>query len=352
MYELLVVGDDPAGLATATRAARRGLSVALAHPIVDALDSNAYLSEAIRELIPELAVDFERGRSREFGTRAIQSPDHLRQLVIKRVKSVAARRLEAVRAAGVEIFTGQPRFLDENSVELAGEDTGVVLRAHCIAVATGSSCSNDLRTQRPGSRVVNADQILNLNSLPGRLIVIGANPRGIEFAGLFAVSGTRVTVVDNSVDQNPKEDWLEADSLFDISLALGVGFRRGVDVVGLNTDMAHTDFVSVQLGDGNKLRADRVLVAERRIGKTRSLDLKAAGLVTDDCYRLWCDHQHRTWLPHIYGVGEVVGFSPRDLDALSQAKTVVDAIVQPRRVPAPMGLGRNGKRARSRLRLV
>lgn len=346
MYELLVIGDDPAGLATATRAARQGLTVGLACPSVDALQSGPFLSEALRCLIPELAVDALRGRSRREFT-----PKDLRQLVIGRVEGVASRRLDELRTAGVDVHLGQSRFLDEHTVEVAGADHATVIRADCIAVATGAAFANDLRTERLDGYVVNADQILLASTVPSRLVVIGADARGIEFAGLFAVSGSKVLVVDGAVRLDAGED-ADIDTLIDVSMALGVGFRLGTEVVGLDlAERLPVDLVNVHLDSGSRVTAERVLVAGRRIGRTRGLDLKAAGLVTDDCYRLWCDHQHRTWLPHIFGVGEVVGFAPRDLNDAAQAKTVVDAISHTAKVPAPLGIRRQKGRSRSQLRV-
>ncbi len=350
MYELLVIGDDPAGLATASRAARQGLSVGLACPSVDGLQSGPFLSDALRGLIPELAVDALRGGAhhRACSSGLFTSAD-LRRLVIGRVEAAATDRLNELRGVGVNVHVGQPRFLDEHTVEVAGTDTAEILRADCIAVATGAAFANDLRTERLQGHVVNADQILQAATVPGRLVVIGADPRGIEFAGLFAASGSKVLVVDGKMRLDPGND-ADMDMLIDVSMALGVGFRLGADVVGLDlTDEGPREYVNVHLDSGNRLVAERILVAGRRIGRTRTLDLPAAGLVTDDCYRLWCDHQHRTWLPHIYGVGEVVGFAPRDLDIAAQAKTVVDAIVHTSKVPAPLGLRRNRSRAQLRV---
>ncbi|MFK7821033.1 MAG: FAD-dependent oxidoreductase [Planctomycetaceae bacterium] len=345
MFELLVVGTDPAGLATATRAARQGLQVALAYPSVDGLQSGPFLSAALRELVPELAVDRLRGHGPSSRNRL--SIERLRRIVINRVEDVAARQLADVRSAGVELFRGQTRFMDEHTVEVAGMNSAVLLRAQCIAVATGSTFADDLRNEQLAGQILNADQILHVESVPSKLVVVGSDPSGVEFASLFAVGGSRVVVLD-------EKNHAECDNLHDISLALGVSFRYGSEVVGIETLNTHAppELVSLLLGDGCRLIGDRVLVAGRRVGRTRSLDLNAAGLTTDDCYRLWCDHQQRTWQPHIYGVGEVVGFSPHELNAAAQARTVVDAIVQPSRVPAPIGLGRSKARTHAQLGLV
>ncbi len=341
MYDLLVLGDDPAGLATARRAARHGLSVGLVCPPVDALQTSTFLSEALRDLVPELAVDVLRGAQHARRHAGAFSLGDLRQLLIPRVDYVAETLFERFRSIGTDVFKGHARFLDERAVEVAGENTAAILRAENFVVATGAAFGTAQRSERLSGLVMTADQILGTGQAPRRLIVVGADECAIEFAGLFAVSGSRVTLVDGSVAIETTDD-SELDTLIDVAMAMGVNFQLGASVVGIDHVSGQSQpLVDVHLDSGSRLRADRVLMTNKRLGRTRGLNLSAAGLVTDDCYRLWCDHQHRTWQHHIFGVGEVVGFAPRDLDPMAQAKAVVDAIVHSQRVPAPLGIRRS-----------
>lgn len=347
-HDLLVIGDDPAGLATATHAARRGFSVGLVHPPIDGLQSGSALSESLRGLLPELAVDVLRGAV-DHSARSGRVPlAQLRRLVIRRVESVSSARLDSVRSRGVAMYVGHPRFLDDHSVEVAGTDTATTLSAKAIAVATGASLANDLQLERVAGFVVDVDEILLADDAPGRLVVIGADPCGMEFAGLFGVTGSRVTVVNGSLLGSEAD--AGADSLFDVTMALGVRFRLGAEVVGLDLcERSQRDSVQVHLDSGERLVADRVLAASRRVGRTHTLDLGAAGLVADDCHRLWCDHQYRTWQDHIFGVGDVVGFAPRELPIDEQARVVVDTLTKRSGVPAPLGINRRSRGRKLRL---
>ncbi len=352
MYELLVVGDDPAGLATARCAASRGMAVALACEDVDGLQSGPFLSAALRELVPELAVDVLRGGVyHELASSGRLTPRELRDLVIGRVEDACHASMRELRVAGVDLHVGTPRFLSERSVEVVGEDSATVLEAHAIAVATGTMFAADYRLPQIDDFVLTADQILLADRIPGRLVVVGADPAGIEFAGLFAVSGTQVTIVDGGLVLRDDEDG-QLDTLIDVAMALGVGFRLGADVVGVDlTRRASREMLSVQLDSGDHLLADMALVAGRRVGRTVGLNLSVAGLVADDTHRLWCDYQQRTWQPTVFGVGDVVGFAPRRLSAAEQAEVVVDAIRNPRRVPPPLGLRSTGSSS-TRLRVL
>lgn len=342
MYDIIVLGDDPAGLATVRRAATQGLSVALVCAPIDALQSSTFLSETLRDLIPELAVDATRGKlHKRFARQGTFALSDLRQLLVPRVEFVASELFNRFRAIGADVFQGHSRFFDERTIEVTGDDTAEVLHAENFVVATGSTFGTELRTDKLDGLVMNPDQILYADPAPSRLVIIGGDKRSIEFAGLFSAAGARVTLIEGSVGIDAAEDF-ELDSLIDVAMAMGATFRLGASVIGMDRIAGHhRPLVNVHLDTDAKIKADSVLMTGKRLGRTQDLNLAAAGLITDDCYRLWCDHQHRTWQYHIFGVGEVVGFAPGDLDPQGQAKAVVDAIQQARHVPAPLGFHRS-----------
>ena len=347
MYDLLVLGDDVAGLATAKRAARLGLSVGLICPPVDALRSGMFLSESLRGMVPELAVDVLRGRG---NFRPKFSLSELRQLLIPRVEYFAHMLFERLRGIGTDIRQGYARFLDERTVEVGGTDMAQVLRSNNFVIAMGAEHGTNARTQQLEGLVLNTDEILCAEPMPGRLVIVGADATAIEFAGLFAVAGSRVTVVDGATGLQHFDDD-EIDTLIDIAMALGVSFRLGATVIGMDRcDSGGAGTINVHLDNGSHINTDRVLMTTKRLGRTRSMDLQSAGLVTDDCHRLWCDQQCRTWQPHIFGVGDVVGFTPQDLNAMAQAEIVMQALSMSSHIPAPLGLQR--KRAGSPFRVV
>lgn len=337
MYDLLVLGDDPAGLATAKRAVRLGLSVGLVCPPVDALRSGPFLSESLRGMVPELAVDVMRGRG-NFGTEF--SLPELRQLIIPRVEYFAQLLFDRFRGIGTDVRQGYARFLDDRTVEVGGTDIAQVLRSRNFVIATGAQHGWNVRTPQLDGMVLNTDEILSAEPMPGRLVIVGADATAIEFAGLFAVAGSRVTVVDGATGLQQFEDG-GLDTLLDIAMALGVSFRLGATVVGMDRcDRGSMGTINVHLDNGSHINTDRVLVTTKRLGRTQNMDLQAAGLVTDDCHRLWCDQSCRTWQPHIFGAGEVVGFTPQDLSPAAHADVVMRTLSTPSHVPAPLGLRR------------
>src|SRR6185436_6242102 len=102
---------------------------------------------------------------------------------------------------------------------------------------------------------------------------------------------------------------------------LGVKFRLGADVIGI--EVGEKGGVELFFGNGERLHGECVLYAAGRVGNTDTLDLPAAGLESDDRGRLWCDAEQRTWAPHIYGAGDVVGFPLSAGEAAEQGRRAV-----------------------------
>jgi NAD(P) transhydrogenase len=78
------------------------------------------------------------------------------------------------------------------------------------------------------------------------------------------------------------------------------------------------------LEGGQNLLAERLLYAVGRAGNTSSLNLGAAGLLPDEQGCLWCNEWGQTWVKHIYGLGDVVGFPALASESLSQSRRVIE----------------------------
>jgi len=138
------------------------------------------------------------------------------------------------------------------------------------------------------------------------MIVVGGGVTGIEYATMFATLGVQVTVVDGRERLLDGCDREVVDALLDRARSVGIVFRLGEEVVGVDR-LVH-EMVAVQLENGKQLIGETALFCVGRIGNTEHLNLQAAGLEPDERGRLWCNENHQTWVPHIYGAGDVIGF--------------------------------------------
>ena len=153
------------------------------------------------------------------------------------------------------------------------------------------------------------------------MIVVGAGVIGIEYAIMLATLGVQVTVVDGRERLLDFCDTEIVDTLIYHARSLGIVFRLGEDVVGIQK--LPQGMVFVQLESGKRLVSETVLFTVGRVGDTADLNLHAAGLEPDERGRLWCNENHQTWVPHIYGAGDVVGFPALASVSMEQGRRAV-----------------------------
>jgi NAD(P) transhydrogenase len=149
------------------------------------------------------------------------------------------------------------------------------------------------------------------------MVVVGAGVVGIEYASMFAALGTRVTVVERRDTMLEFCDPEVVESLKFHLRDLSVTFRFGEEVekVEIGRQGTITTLVS-----GKRIPAETVMYSAGRQGMTDELDLAAAGLVADDRGRIAVDEHYRTPMPHIYAVGDVIGFPALAATSMDQGR--------------------------------
>ena len=223
---------------------------------------------------------------------------------------------------GVDLLSGSARFVGSHEIEL--EEThrpNRRLTSDKFLIAVGSKPNRPNWVPFDGRTVIDPDELLRLDNVPTTMIVVGAGVVGMEYALMFAVLGTQVVVTDGRPTLLEFCDRELVHLLQSQAEALGVRFRLGKSV----TDIERTEprGVAVKLAGDSRLLADAALYAAGRVGNTEQLDLPVAGLSPDEHGRLWCNEHHQTWVKHIYGVGDVVGFPALASVSMEQGRRAV-----------------------------
>ena len=153
--------------------------------------------------------------------------------------------------------------------------------------------------------VIDSDGVLKLEHVPRSMVVCGAGVIGIEYASMFAALGTKVTVVEQRDRMLEFCDLEVVEALKYHLRDLAVTFRFGEIV---NSVEAPPQGAIANLRSGKKIPADTVMYSAGRQGWTGELNLEAAGLAADKRGRIKVNEFFRTEVPHIYAVGDVIGF--------------------------------------------
>ena len=238
-----------------------------------------------------------------------------------RTSHVVSRENDVVRSQltrnRVTILTGEARFTGPNTMQISSGDQAREVTAENIVIATGT------KPARPGTvafderTIIDSDGILQLEHVPRSMVVAGAGVIGIEYASMFAALGTKVTVVEQRERMLEFCDVEVVEALKYHLRDLAVTFRFGERVSSVE---AHPGGAIALLASGKRIPADTVMYSAGRQGQTDALDLPAAGLSADQRGRITVDEFFQTEVPHIYAVGDVIGFPALAATSMEQGR--------------------------------
>ncbi|GAA2139986.1 Si-specific NAD(P)(+) transhydrogenase [Actinomadura napierensis] len=325
-FDLLVLGSGPGGQRAAIAAAKLGRKAA----VVDrremiggvCINTGTIPSKTLRE-----AVLYLTGlNQRELYGQSYRVKDDITVADLgMRTQHVIGRETDVIRSQlarnHVTVLPGVGRFVEPNTVAVSGgrEPDGreQKVTADKIVIATGTRPARPDTVAFDDRTIIDSDGIIHMDHVPETMVVVGAGVIGIEYASMFAALGTKVTVVER------RERMLEFCDLEIIEALkyhlrdLAVTFRFGETVASVER-MARGAITVLE--SGKRIPADTVMYSAGRQGMTDDLGLEAAGLTADHRGRIKVDEHYRTEVPHIYAVGDVIGFPSLAATSMEQGR--------------------------------
>ncbi len=326
-YDLIVIGSGPAGQKAAIAAAKQNRRVAVIERERGllggvCLHTGTIPSKTIREAILHLTGYRHRDVYDELYRRKREiTMDELR----RKMAQVSQNELHVIQDQfarnRVHMVVGEASFVDQHTVEVANCDGQQTLSATNILIASGTKPARPNHIPFDGQTVFDSDEILNLDHVPRSMVVVGGGVIGLEYAIMFATLGVNVTVVDGRERLLEFCDREIIDTLLYHARSLGMVFRLGESVVDIC--LPRPGLVAVELESGKRLLGETVLFSVGRSGDTECLQLERAGLCADKRGRLKCNEHFQTEVPHIYAVGDVVGFPALASASMEQGRRAV-----------------------------
>lgn len=326
-YDVVVMGCGPGGERAAIQAARAGKRVAVierAHVVGGArVNWGTIPSKTLRE--SALFVhSLTRNRLHGFpgglgGEITVADFMYRERLVVQRELELINQSLGRYQ---VEVFRGHARFVDAHTVSVTREDGSAegLFRGDVIVIATGSSPSRPADVPFDGELVFDSDTILRLPRIPASMIVLGAGVIGIEYASIFAALGLKVTLVDTRDRLLP---FLDREIVGVLEGELG---RLGIVITHDDryaTLERRPGSVRVVTKRGEELVADVLLYCVGRDGNTKDIGLETIG-VRPNAYGLLEVNEHlQTAQPHIYAVGDVIGYPALASTSMEQGRRAI-----------------------------
>jgi dihydrolipoamide dehydrogenase len=306
-FDLVVIGGGTGGYTAAIRARQLGLTAALVER--DRVGGTCLHRGCIPTKAWLYAAEALRGvrHAKTFGVIAGEPTlDYgaLRQRQATVVETLHKSLRSTIQKHKVEIIEGVGKIASPGEV-VVGERR---LKAKNIVVATGSQPKEIPGLETEGQRILNSDHLLQLESPPKSIAIVGAGAIGCEFASFFADIGTQVTLIEMLATCVPLED-------ADAGKVVAKSFtERGVNVmtsakVLVDRTRSYDGVVELAVehdGETKQVKAEAALMAVGREAVTQDLGLENTKAQIE---RGWVkvDETYRTDESSLYAIGDAIG---------------------------------------------
>ncbi len=313
--DIAIIGGGPAGYVAAIRASQLNAKVVLIEKKAlggtclnsGCIPTKVYIEsarhcEALWEM-PKfglkskyLGVDFPRIHKRK------------RMIVRRLVKGIEY----LLKNGKIEVLRGEGRFIEPHTIFVTGWDnesreTAYRVTAKKVLIATGSKPIFVPIPGIDGPKVLTSESILDIESIPKSLIIIGGGAIGGEFAGIFrCFEKTEVTIIEMLERLIPMEDPDLGEELESAFKRAGIAVHTGSRVTRISDTPTGNKRITFMDSDGKEqnIEAEYVLVSIGRAPVIEGLNLDAIGIKYGR--GIIVNNKMETSVPNIYAAGDVI----------------------------------------------
>ncbi len=344
--QLVIIGGGPGGYVAAFHAADLGMKVVIVDPELNpggvclyrgCIPSKALLHAA--EIIRE--AEHAKNFGIDFGKPKIDL-SKLRGWKDDVVSKLTGGVGQLAKLRKIEHIRGLATFENANTLKIkTNDDESYKLSFENVIIATGSSPSNIPGISIDSKNVLDSTTALDLDELPGSLLVIGGGYIGLEMGTVYAALGSKVTVVEMTDGILPGADRDLAAELLKRIEKIFDKILLKTKVVGLVEENSGIK-VSFE-GDNVEKKEqlfDKVLISIGRNPNSKNIGLENINVETDKLGFIKVDLQRRTGESSVFAIGDVAGEPMLAHKASHEGKVAVEAIAgkktafEPKAIPA------------------
>jgi len=316
-YDLFVIGTGPGGEGAAMQATKGGLRVAVAeeYPLIggNCTHHGTIPSKSLRYTITSTVKAITNPTFQAAGIHLSPTMDQLR----RGSQTIITRQVDMRRSFydrnDVPVVRGTASFIDEHTVMVGARR----ITAASFVLAPGARPYRPSNVDFNHPCIFDSDTIFNIHERPTSITVYGAGVVGTEYASMFRDLGSKVNLVNT---RDKLLEFLDDEIIDALSYHLrdrGVIIRHNEEIESIQ---GLSDGVILTLKSGKRLKTDVLLWANGRTGNVEQLNLESVGLNADSRGQLKVNDHFQTSQPHIYAVGDVIGYPSLASAAYTQGR--------------------------------
>ena len=328
-YDLIIIGGGPAGYLAAERASEGGLKTLLFEkrnlggvclnegciPTKSLLNSAKIYTKADHGEIYGVVADGLQLRHE----KVIARKNKVVKILVSGVKT-------KMKQGGVEVVRGDAAIKGRSDAGFLVTAEGADYCGRQLLIAAGSRPIlppiSGLEDGIKSGFIVTSREILDIETVPEKLAIVGGGVIGLEMADYFNTAGAEVTVVE-MMDKIAGPFDEEISGMLEENLSKrGIVFHLGSRVTGFSGG-------SLQFEKGGRqedLKADKILLSIGRRPSTNGLGLETLGIFTEKG-AIQTDKTMQTNIPGVYAAGDVNGVSMLAHTAYREAEVAVSNIL-------------------------
>ncbi len=328
-YDVIVIGSGPGGEGAAIKTAKSGKRTAIIEKYSKVGGGCSHWgtipSKTLRHAVQRL-VDIRTSPLLEslLDGKQVRYP-----ALLKSAESVINRQVQMRQnfydRNDVDVIHGHASFVDPNTIEITSDNNAKkYYYADWFVLAPGSRPyrPHDIDFSHP--RVCDSDTILQLTETPHSITVYGAGVIGCEYASIFRGLDVKVNLINT---RDKLLAFLDDEVIDALSYHLrdqGILIRHNEECLSVEP---RDDCVIMHMKSGKQIKSDVLLWANGRTGNTHDMNIENTGLRANSRGQLKVNENYQTEVPHIYAVGDVVGYPSLASAAYDQGRYAATHLV-------------------------
>lgn len=308
-HDVIIIGAGPGGYVAALHASRLGGRPLLIEK--ERIGGTCLNKGCIptKSLLARAGLFQEVKEAKDYGV-SVDDPGVDFSVMMQRKDKIVSQLVGGLgmlfKSWSVDVLEGNAKFVDSHTVEVAGKDGTKSISCSKIIIATGSMPSNVPGVKIDGENVINSDHALQLKEVPSSILIVGGGVIGVEFASIFNMLGTKVTIVEMLPNIIPFEDEEVSKALKKSLEKTGIVIKTETRIESVTGEGGKQKAVVAGQGGSEEIVADKVLVAVGRSPYTEGLEMEKAGIKIDKG-RVTVNDKMETNVEGIYAIGDVIG---------------------------------------------